>query len=86
MNPYISFTRNIHKELGKILYELRISEGYTVKDLSKIIGISSPAINYKEAGTRNININDLLHYASFFGLFPSDLLSLAEKRSLLMNK
>ena len=82
MNPDISFTKNIHKELGKILYELRISEGYTVKNLSEALGISSPAINYKEAGRRSININDLLLYASFFGLFPSDLLALAEQRAM----
>lgn len=82
MNPDISFTRNIQKELGNILYELRVMEGYTINGLSKALGLSPPSISFKEAGKRDININDILLYASFFGLFPSDLLALAEQRAM----
>lgn len=82
MNPDISFTRNIQKELGIILYELRVKEGYTINGLARILGLSPPSISFKENGRRDININDILIYASFFGVFPSDLLSLAEQRAM----
>lgn len=82
MNPDILFIRNIQKELGIIMYELRVKEGYTINGLAKALGISPPSISFKESGKRNISVNDILLYASFFGLFPSDLLSLAEQRAM----
>lgn len=76
----------IHEEIGNIFYELRVKNGYSLNGLSRKLGMSPPSISSKEKGSNRITISDIILYATYFELHPSDLLSLAEQRALLRNK
>lgn len=77
--------QRIHKEVGKIFYELRVSNGYTITALSRELGITTPTISSKEKGSIRISLMDILIYATFFNLHPSDIVSMAEQRALERN-
>lgn len=78
----MALIKNIHKEVGFIFYDLRVKNGYSLNALARELGLSPPSISHKEKGSYRITLSDILLYASFFSLHPSDILSIAEQRAL----
>lgn len=65
--------------LSNQLIALRESRALTRRALAKKINYSYDILTAKESGKCPINSDDLAAYARFFGVYPSDIVSLAEQ-------
>lgn len=61
---------------GNALESLRVDAGYSQNQLSKLLNMSQPAMNYWEAGKGYPQIPTLLKLCEFYGVTPNDLLLL----------
>lgn len=71
--------------LSEQLITLRESKALTRRAMAKKISYSYAVLTAKETGKSPVNSDDLAAYARFFGIFPSDILSLAEQSLVKRN-
>jgi len=71
--------------LSKQLIALRESRALTRRALAKQLSYSYYVLTAKETGECPVNSDDLAAYARLFGIFPSDIVSLAEQSLINRN-
>jgi len=60
--------------IGRYLRELRLSRGWTLKELSKKTAVAGSSLSRVELGERGISINVLCKLARAFEVSPGDIL------------
>lgn len=60
--------QKIYKEIGKRLRDLRDRAGLTQAQVASLLNIPRETISYYEHGVREIGIDDLLKFASIYGV------------------
>jgi transcriptional regulator with XRE-family HTH domain len=69
-------------DLGKIIKQLRIENGYTQEELGKLIGVKKAAIHKYESGiVQNMKRATIGKLANIFNVSPSYLLGYTEDKN-----
>ena len=70
-------------DLGKVIRQLRIENGYTQEELGKLIGVKKAAIHKYESGiVQNMKRTTIGKLANIFNVSPSYLLGYTTEREL----
>lgn len=69
-------SKDILKEFGKRIKELRIANGWSQEDLAEYTGFHRTYIGMIERGERNLSLKNIEKFANSFGLTISNLLKL----------
>lgn len=76
------FTMKLNLAMGKYLEELRLSRGIGRAEMAEYLGLSYGALTNREIGKASTTINDLISYSNYFGIYPSDIVSIVEQSIL----
>jgi transcriptional regulator with XRE-family HTH domain len=72
---------NDYKEFGERLRNLRKSRGYTLQDVSKIIGLAPNTIGEYECGQKRANLSIMKKFCEFYAVSSDELLDITSSNS-----
>lgn len=78
------FITDMNSALGTVLVSLREDKGNSAVDMAEILNVTISTYRAKEKGDSSLSTVHLAILAKYFGLFPSDILSMAEQ--LMVNR
>jgi len=78
------FITDMNSALGTVLVSLREDKGNSAVDMAEILNVTISTYRAKEKGESSLSTVHLAILAKHFGLFPSDILSMAEQ--LMVNR
>lgn len=78
------FITDMNSALGTVLVSLREDKGNSAVDMAEILNVTISTYRAKEKGDSSLSTVHLAILAKYFGLYPSDILSMAEQ--LMVNR
>ena len=78
------FITDMNSALGTVLVSLREDKGNSAVDMAEILNVTISTYRAKEKGESSLSTVHLAILAKYFGLYPSDILSMAEQ--LMVNR
>ena len=73
------FISDMNSALGTVLVSLREDKGISAVEMADILNVAISTYRAKERGNSSLSTVHLAILAKHFGLFPSDILSMAEQ-------
>ena len=84
MNLNDLFISDMNSALGTVLVSLRDDKGISAVEMADVLNITISTYRAKEKGDSSLSTVQLAILAKYYGLFPSDILSMAEQ--LMVNR
>lgn len=78
------FISDMNSALGTVLVSLREDKGNSAVEMAEILNVTISTYRAKEKGDSSLSTVHLAILAKYFGLYPSDILSMAEQ--LMVNR